>query len=404
MKKLLVILALCMVISVALVACDKDGQSEEQTTAGTTQTPTTEQITTDTAATEEATTEEATTEQTTTDASTTEETTTEQTTTEEQPADPVDVIAGISFDAMGNVYGADIDMENLYFASAAEYHAWGKIAEIDHLVDSLKVAGWVAFFTETEGVLGYAIDGAGAIYPEGFSTPAGQDVLDHIAAGNVPGAKSAARMFSDIPVKELTAGEHTVVLMAKDADGNEESFAEFKLVKTDNSYRVDLSGVTVTGSYSTVYTGANALFPTTPAVGADEYLVTLHYGSIDLGEIDLSKYSKVTVTYATAADGLMPDSNFTGEYGATGQRVLLLNAPSDIETGTVFELLPAEDAIVATAHYDLSESFMAIATVEIDLSAIDYNGQLYLSFDFRNSENAFGALGYLLSVTGIVFE
>ena len=91
MKKLLVILALCMVISVALVACDKDGQSEEQTTAGTTQTPTTEQITTDAAATEEATTE-----QTTTDASTTEETTTEQTTTEEQPADPVDVIAGIS--------------------------------------------------------------------------------------------------------------------------------------------------------------------------------------------------------------------------------------------------------------------------------------------------------------------
>jgi hypothetical protein len=42
-------------------------------------------------------------------------------------------------------------------------------------------------------------------------------------------------------------------------------------------------------------------------------------------------------------------------------------------------------------------------TVEIDLTNVDYNGQLYLSFDFRNAENAFGALGYLVFVTDITF-
>ena len=172
----------------------------------------------------------------------------------------------------------------------------------------------------------------------------------------------------------------------------------------DNSLRIDLGSVGVTGSYPNIYTGATALFATTPATDANAYVITLHYGSISLGEIDLSKYSKVTVTYATAADGLMPDSNFTGEYEATQQRVLLLNTPSEIEAGSAFELLPAEDAIVASAHYEISDGFMTITTVEIDLTEINYNGQLYLTFDFRNSENAFGALGYLLSVTDIVFQ
>ena len=378
MKKLIVLLALCMVFSVVLVACDNNTETPD----GTTEAPATDAPT---------------------EAPTTEAPTTEESTSEEQPPEPVKVVASMSFDAMGNVYGTEIDMDNLYFATATDYAAWDKVANIDHRVDCLKVAGWVAFFTETEGVLGYAVDGAAAVYPEGFSTPAGQDVMDHLAA-TAPDAHSAARMFSDVPVKALEAGEHTIALVAKDVDGNEEIFAEFKLVKVDNSLTIDLSGVTVTGSYPTIYTGANALFPTTPAIGADEYLVTLHYGSINIGEVDLSQYSKVVVTYATAADGLMPDSNFTGEYEATGKRVLLLNAPSDIQPDSAFELLPAEDAIVATAHYEISNSFMEITTVEIDISEIDYNGQLYLSFDFRNSENAFGALGYLLSVTGIVFE
>ena len=296
MKKLLVLLALCMVISVALVACDNGEQSGEQTTAGTTEAPTTEAPTT-----EAPTTEEPTTEAPTTEEPTTEEPTTEEPTTEEQPPEPVKVVASMSFDAMGNVYGTDIDMDNLYFASAPEYASWGKVANIDHRVDCLKVAGWVAFFTETEGVLGYAIDGAAAVYPEGFSTTAGQDVMDHLAA-TAPDAHSAARMFSDIPVKGLEAGEHTVALVAKDADGNEEVFAEFKLVKVDNSVKVDLNSVGISGSYTNLWPG-NGL-ATTPALNATDPMIILHYGSINLGEVDLSKYSTITVTYG----------NMVGEY------------------------------------------------------------------------------------------
>lgn len=202
---------------------------------------------------------------------------------------------------------------------------------------------------------------------------------------------------------EETTEEITTEEITTEAPTTEEPTTEAP-DEPDNSLRIDLGNVGVTGSYPNIYTGATALFPTTPATDANAYVITLHYGTISLGEIDLSKYSKVTVTYATAADGLVPDSNFAGEYAATQQRVLLLNAPSATDETGVFELLPAEDAIVASAHYEISDGFMTIKTVEIDLTEINYNGQLYLSFDFRNAENALGAMGYLLSVTDIVFQ
>ena len=143
---------------------------------------------------------------------------------------------------------------------------------------------------------------------------------------------------------------------------------------------VDLTTVTITGSY--------------PAL--DNNVVILHYGSINLGEIDLSKYSKVTVTYATPTDELAP--GMTDQYNATAKRVLLLNAPSAVQEGTAFEYLPADEAIIATAHYEMSATNGAFTTVEIDLTEVDYNGQVYLSFDYRNANNEFGATAYLVWV------
>ena len=161
---------------------------------------------------------------------------------------------------------------------------------------------------------------------------------------------------------------------------------------------VDLTTVGITGSYPTVDVPINA-----GSLGLTEgHVITLHYGSINLGEMDLSQYSKVTVTYATPC-GVANGQDMNAEYEATGKRVLLLNAPSAIQEGSAFELLPAEDAIVTTAPYEISPTYSQIMTVEIDLTNVDYNGQLYLSFDFRNADNAFGALGYLVFVTEIAF-
>ena len=178
----------------------------------------------------------------------------------------------------------------------------------------------------------------------------------------------------------------------------EETTAEPETEAPDNSLSIDLSTVGITGSYPTVDVPINA-----GSLGLTEgHVITLHYGSINLGEMDLSQYSKVTVTYATPC-GVANGQDMNAEYEATGKRVLLLNAPSEIQPGSAFEFLPAEDAIITTAPYEISPVYCQIMTVEIDLTEIDYNGQLYLSFDFRNADNAFGALGYLVFVTDITF-
>ena len=533
MKKLLVLLALCMVLSVMMVACQEATDDPAESTDAQTTTA------------EGTTAADETTEPEATEPETTEPETTQPETTKPENNEPVKVVAGISFDAMANVYNGEIDMDNLYFSSGTEYFEWAKVATINHLVDSLKVLGWVAFYTETEGVLGYSVDGTAPVYPEGFSTPAEQDVLDHVAA-NLPGGKSAARMFSDIPVRALSAGEHVIALFAKDADGNEEMFAEFKLVKvlpyvenaharfsidnitlnnvpyvtegkvqaelaalnntvtvaadvekgtlsfrgwasfeaapaaefgyyigediaiiTDAAYiqdrpdlvqagvangagynitvsiadlavgtypvgviaklqdgtyaqlfsfyltiepveplDIDFTQAPISGSYPNLWPG-NGL-ATTPALNATDYMIILHYGSINLGEVDLGKYSKVTVTYGNMVGDYVDVAgnvgNYDNEFNATQKRVMLTNTVAATQDGTAFEFTPAEEAIIAYANYEQSEASLVLRTVEIDLTEVEYNGQTYLTFDFRNAEGAFGYIANLIVVTDIVFS
>ena len=225
------------------------------------------------------------------------------------------------------------------------------------------------------------------------------DVTDTTAGDTTEEATTEEVTTEEVTTEEVTTEETTTEETTTEETTTEEETTEEVTTEPDNTYAVDLSTVTISGSYTTVDV------PVGPAnLGLTEgHVISLHYGSINLGEMDLSKYSKVTVTYATPC-GEANGSNFNAEYEATGKRVLLLNAPSAIQEGSAFELLPAEEAVITTANYEISPVYSQIMTVEIDLTEIDYNGQVYLSFDFRNSENAFGALGYLVFVAGITFE
>ena len=163
---------------------------------------------------------------------------------------------------------------------------------------------------------------------------------------------------------------------------------------------VDFSQHAITGSYAEPW-AANTLIPT---MGADELVYVVHYGSIDLGEVNLSKYSKVTISYATPAGQDALGADFGAQYEATAKRAMLLNFAPGVQEGSAFEYLPESDTILASAQYNMSASNMALSTVEIDLTEVDYNGQIYLTFDFRNAANEFGATSYLIVVTDILFE
>lgn len=124
-----------------------------------------------------------------------------------------------------------------------------------------------------------------------------------------------------------------------------------------------------------------------PAIEDGVKIPLVYQGAIHLGDIDLSKYKKVTVTYATSsASGTLAD------YETTQKRAMLTQAD------TKGELSPAEDAIIASAVYYIPSTTWQLTTVEIDLSNVDYSGALFLTFDFTEGVNLYHA------VTGVVFE
>ena len=124
-----------------------------------------------------------------------------------------------------------------------------------------------------------------------------------------------------------------------------------------------------------------------PAVKDGVKIPLVYQGAIHLGDINLSKYKKVTITYATSsASGTLAD------YETTQKRAMLTLAD------TKGELSPAEDAIIASAVYYIPSTTWQLTTVEIDLSAVDSSGALFLTFDFTAGVNLYHA------VTGVVFE
>ena len=205
---------------------------------------------------------------------------------------------------------------------------------------------------------------------------------------------------TEAPAETTEAPVETTEAPAETTEAPAETTAEPETEAPDNTLDIDLTTVGVTGSWPTVVVPVNGA-----ALGltGGEHVATLHYGSINLGEMDLSQYSKVTVTYVTPC-GVLNGSDFNAEYEATGKRVLLLNAPSAIQDGTAFEYLPADDAIITSTHYEISGSVNQVMTVEIDLTEVTHNGQTYLTFDSRNANNEFGAIGYLVYVIGISFS
>lgn len=230
MKKFTAVLALCMIFSILLVSCDEFGfvppedfladfpssfetEEPEQTTDP------------DEIGSEEQTTQGI-------DGSENEDTseiTTEQGT--EPTVDPVKVVIAKSWDSMYEVvdgYEADA-----VFSDGIAYMTWetNAVVDIDHTTEALRVWGWIAYATETEGTVGYTINGSDVVYNESFTYIAEVGVQDHIK-NNVPGALSACRMKFDIPTADLKAGEYTFALVAKDPDGNEEVIKEFKVTKT----------------------------------------------------------------------------------------------------------------------------------------------------------------------------
>ena len=105
------------------------------------------------------------------------------------------------------------------------------------------------------------------------------------------------------------------------------------------------------------------------AAAGVEYAALLHQGSIYLGEIDLSKYSKVVIYWGSDNSQITMDRYNENAHN----RIMLLSADMNMMNS------PTEDTIIAGSTYTLHG--WKVEAHEIDLTDVDYNGPVYVTWD-----------------------
>ena len=107
-------------------------------------------------------------------------------------------------------------------------------------------------------------------------------------------------------------------------------------------------------------------------VCAEDKAALLHQGSVGVGEVDLAKYSKVVIKYTTDASQATYDL-----YNASGKQIYVLNADMNMVNS------PDAATVVTSATFALPElnHSWAMQTIEIDLTAVDYSGNVYIAWD-----------------------
>ncbi|MBO7296372.1 MAG: hypothetical protein J6V39_03845, partial [Clostridia bacterium] len=105
------------------------------------------------------------------------------------------------------------------------------------------------------------------------------------------------------------------------------------------------------------------------AAGGIDNGALLHQGYVGVGEIDLSLYSKVVISYGIDNSQVTID-----KYNANANNRVILTSADQAMT-----MSPTDDVIIASNTYTLQG--WKLVTVEIDLTEVDYAGPVFLTWD-----------------------
>ena len=132
-----------------------------------------------------------------------------------------------------------------------------------------------------------------------------------------------------------------------------------------DNYNVPQDQWVITGHREGIQTSADGMV----AAGGVESGALLHQGAIYVGDLDLSKYSKVIVYYG------IDNSDVTwGRYNESAVNRIMLSSADTHMTNA-----PADENVIAGATYE--PSGWAVIAFEIDLTDVDYNGPVYVTYD-----------------------
>ena len=153
-----------------------------------------------------------------------------------------------------------------------------------------------------------------------------------------------------------------------------------------NSYNVPQSQWTISGHIPYIVDATHSQHGAIIQIAGIESGALLHAGAINVGELDLSKYSKVKITY-----GMDVGSSTQNHYNSSANnRIILTNADTNNR------LSPPDEMIVAAATYEFPYSYWKIVEIEIDLTGVDYNGPVYITWDsLSGSSMLFGSIEFI---------
>lgn len=248
---------------------------------------------------------------------------------------------------------------------------------------ALKAWGWIGLTAEFES-FGYKIDDGEVVLSTDWTHEA-EDAVKNAAAGT--GATVSSRFNILTTVDGIAAGDHTVKFIYKLTDGTLVCFATatFTVAAEEpeepvesNKYEADISNTQQWVTFEPAgYTGN---------------IAKLGYGGyINIGEVDLSKYSKVTIMYG--CDG--------GDGTKAHFEALNGDLPIGLKsTNTTYGQVTDYDMDGDIAHTDMEFSSTGWAggqrAAVIDLSEIDYNGVVYVTV--HNPE------GTEIAISSVIFE
>jgi hypothetical protein len=146
------------------------------------------------------------------------------------------------------------------------------------------------------------------------------------------------------------------------------NFAD-KIQAITSSYEISQDQWTVSGHCAQIVGKEGHSISAMVAAGGVESGALLHQGAIYVGELDLSKFSKVIIFNGTDNSSITQD-----RYNYNANNRFILSKVDNNMTNS-----PAEADIIASATYTLHG--WAVEPFVIDLTDIDYNGPVYVTWD-----------------------
>ena len=245
-----------------------------------------------------------------------------------------------------------------------QFDSWDLMADLTgSMADALCYQGWIGIKGQV-GQLGYRVDSETPIYHDGWLTTAQQSIID-TAQGM--GADTAVAMQLTIDLADLE-GVHIIRVLYKNADGAEVTLCRFAVklpTKYDKQPSEPIRLVNGCVDFETISVASEAQ---PYDINSKAIKVRSHDTVLKLGIVDLSKYTKVIITYG---------SDHRANLGNAGSFYALTKDATPVTHTT-------GDNVIASGKMEnasgvSSDAWKGDRSTVIDLSSIEYDGVLYLS-------------------------